>query len=305
MPEHKVQRKYDKILEIDGRIKFRYYFNKELINKWEISPNEWDRKSLEHHNKVLYLLSEIKKMYGIDYELFEFSGYSEERRIYRQHFIPRARDLSRILDERVARALKSRSGYVYVHGVIAIVKDDIIIWFNRGYWRDYERWKTYDSDYPMTIGFLKCILNEPEYLNKLLKEIKTAGTTAKKFVHEELVERFLSEVKVGHIEREVEVGKGLTVYDKSGSPKIVGRYKIDIVWKTGTETFVIEVKEQLNFEAIGQALVYKELYKREHPDENVKSGIVCKTADKELLEIAEKYVDRIWCYEVREKKIRI
>lgn len=94
--------------------------------------------------------------------------------------------------------------------------------------------------------------------------------------------------------REVEVGEGITVYNKYGEPTITGRYRIDIVWKTGTETYVIEVKERLTSEAIGQAITYKELYKKEHPDENVKSGIVCGTADRELLEMARKYVDEIW-----------
>lgn len=284
---------------MEEKFRLRYYFDKELVERWKYSMYEWDKKAFERHNKVVSLLSEIKKLYNIDYELFGFFRGDIER-IYKEHFVSRAKTLSKVLDESPARALKSRSGYIYMHDVIAIVENDVVIWFNRGYWRDYEKWKGYDNDRPMTIGFLKCVLNEPEYLKELLKEIKIIEAT-KKSVHEELVEQFISRIKTGSVEREVEIGKGFIVYDKWGSPKTVGKLKIDIVWKIGDETYVIEVKEQLNFEAIGQAIVYKELYKKEHPNENVRSGIFCKVADKEILEVAEKYIDRIWCYEVREK----
>jgi len=282
-------------------IKFRYYFEKELIESWVSSNSEWDRRRLDQHNRIISLLQEIKKQYNIDYELFEFSR-NDEKKIYKEHFVSRAQILSKVLDESVSRALRSRRGrgHIYLHDVIAIVENNQVIWFNMGYWRDYDKWKSYDNDNPMTIGLLKCILNEPEYLRKILDEIRTIRLK-RKSIHEELVEKFISNIE-GTIEREVEVGRGFIVYDKWGVPKTVGRYKIDIVWKTGIETFVIEVKEQLNFEAIGQAIVYKELYKKEYPNENIKSGIVCEIADKELLEIAEKYVDRIWYNKVLDKK---
>ncbi len=240
------------------------------------------------------LLQKIKEKYSIDYELFEFSK-NDKQKIYKTHFVSRARFLSRVLDENVSKALRSRGGrgHIYIHGVIAIVENDQIVWFNMGYWRDYDKWKNYDSNEPMTIGFLKCVLNEPEYLKKLLREIKFIKIKGKT-THEELIEKFISNIKVGTIEREVEVGKGIVVYDKYGNSKTIGRYRIDIVWKIGTKTYVIEVKEQLNFESIGQAIVYKELYKQEHPHEDVKSGIVCRFADKEILDVAKKYVDNIW-----------
>lgn len=99
------------------------------------------------------------------------------------------------------------------------------------------------------------------------------------------------------MEREVEVGKGLIISYEEDVPKLIGRQKIDIIWKKKGETFVIEAKERLSPEAIGQAIVYKELYKKENLGENVKSGILCKFADEELLQIVEKYVDEIFILE--------
>jgi len=275
----------------------RYYFKKELIERYRYSSNHWDRKYWKLHQEIRDLLSKIKEKLGISFELFEFSEKQVDK-IYKEHFISRARTLKRTIRESVARALRSRRGrgYIYLHNTIALVKNDQVIWFNYGlgrYHEEYEVWKRYDKENPSTIGFLKACLHEPGYLRKIVEYAEAMEKSCSK--HELLVKKFIEKTKgEGKIIREVEVGKGYTVRDAYGNVKTFGKYRIDIVWKKKNETYVIEVKEELTPEALGQTIIYKELYQKEHPKENVKTGIVCEKAADEIINIAKRYIDNIW-----------
>ena len=119
----------------------------------------------------------------------------------------------------------------------------------------------------------------------------------RKAEHEQMVDSFIDSNTLKLIEkpeREVLIGKGMIIFDKYGKRKEVGKKIADIVCKTSEATWVIEAKPSLNAEAIGQALIYRELYKRQHPHEKVKCGVVCKYADEEIYEVGKKYVDEIF-----------
>lgn len=52
----------------------------------------------------------------------------------------------------------------------------------------------------------------------------------------------------------------------------------DLIW-------VFEVKSQLNTEALGQVLIYHQLFSEDYPQFKVKKGIICKDSD-DLIEPA-------------------
>lgn len=60
------------------------------------------------------------------------------------------------------------------------------------------------------------------------------------------------------------------------------RRQIDAVGKRGDFTYIIEAKPKLNFEAIGQVFVYEYLYRKIHPNEKIKKGIVCESGTEDL-----------------------
>lgn len=62
----------------------------------------------------------------------------------------------------------------------------------------------------------------------------------------------------------------------------LNRREIDVIWKRIDFTYIIEAKPKLNFEAIGQVLVYEYLYKEKHPEEKIKKGIV-EPIERDLL----------------------
>lgn len=78
--------------------------------------------------------------------------------------------------------------------------------------------------------------------------------------HESLIKEFKnSGILKGKFEEGVKVGRGVDI-----SGKIYGQYEIDLVCKTPQgEVWVIEVEPKLNPTALGQVMVYKELYLKE------------------------------------------
>jgi len=243
------------------------------------------------HKEIISLLNQIRAKHGITYEIFDVPR-DREMEIYKSHFARRARVLTpRIGGKSVANALRSRGGrgYAYLRGLIALIKNENVEWFTCYEDPLYDTWKAYDKEYPVTLGFLKMLLNRGP---ALLAEILERGKVRE---HEKLIDDFIkSSLLFGEFQREVPVGKPIVIVNKYGEKKIAGRRFIDLICKRASETWVIEVEPELSSTALGQALIYGELYKAEHPNEVVKVGIVCKTAYKEVYDICEKYVDKVF-----------
>ena len=243
----------------------------------------------ETHRNILNLLSHIKATHEIDYEVEEVPKGSDQT-IYKRDFIPRARVVRSRVGEGVARIIRSRRGRgsPFVRGEITLIDDNGIAWV--AYYTDplYDEWKSYDEEHPLSVGFLKMLLEKG---GDILYEIMSRG---KESEHEKLVGEFVSSnLLKGDFRKEVPVGKAMVMIDKYGSEKKVGRKSTDLMCMTPTECWVLEVEPELNATALGQALIYKELYQKEVP-EQVKCGIVCKNAEDELLAICEKYVDKVF-----------
>ena len=254
------------------------------------------------HEKILELLNEVRSKHDIDFEIIEVSRETE-REIYRKDFVSRAKILSGRIGGSVARALRSRRGHVYLRGTIALVLKDRLEWFASYTDPLYKKWKSFDQGAPTTIGILRMILEK----GKPLVEEIMGRPLIRQAEHAQIVDLFIDSNELKLIEkpeREVSIGKEIIIFDKYGKKKEVGKKIVDIVCKTSEATWVIEAKQYLNAEAIGQALVYKELYQKQHPQEKVRCGVVCKYADKELYEIGKRYIDEIFVLrKLTEKRI--
>ena len=62
----------------------------------------------------------------------------------------------------------------------------------------------------------------------------------------------------------------------------VSQKRIDAIGKRSGITYIIEAKEKINFESIGQVIIYEYLYKQTHR-EMTKKGIVCSDIDDTVL----------------------
>lgn len=264
----------------------------------------------EIDSEVLNLLVQVKTRHGIEYEISQirmkeskFGTYADpehQKEIYTKDFKPRARTLKSRIGESVARALRSqqgRGGY-FVAGTIALVEENKVEWFACNSDPLYQTWKSYDEEHPLTLGLLKMILDKG--INQLEKEVIDRG---KESEHDKLIKQFVnSNLLPGKFREEVSVGKAMFVVDKYGEKKETGKKSIDLVCETPTENWVIEVEPRLNATALGQVLVYSELYSQTSSIPT-KLGIVCKDAEEELLRICEKYVDKVFVLgEIRRKK---
>lgn len=172
--------------------KLRYYFCRDFLD----DPLFED--TVRVHEIVLRLLEEIRQRVGIDYELYSLSC-SEEELIYKEHFVKRRSLLNKVHDLTVARALKSRSGNVYINNVVALVKDGEVVWYHEGWRRDWDLWRQKAEEIKretglrfvgMHVGFLKLVLENPRYLEEIIEHVEQVirdGRGSVKAGHESLV----------------------------------------------------------------------------------------------------------------------
>ena len=109
----------------------------------------------------------------------------------------------------------------------------------------------------------------------------------------DLIEHFISSGVIdGWYEREVKVGSRIIPMRsdvfRHGQAVFDWRRSIDLVYHTRDYVWVIEAKRALNFEAIGQVIVYSTLYAEEHLTKIIKRGIVCYSVDEELVRVCKK-----------------
>lgn len=235
---------------------------------------------------ILNLLEELKNKHGIQYEVAHLktvkSEYGEhveeahEKQIYDTQFRPRAKILSARMGTSIRSGLRSRSGHYFFAGRIAIIKRGKVEWYNT-----YgEEFKEYDKGHS-ELGFLKALLSQGlSLLSSLCREVDMGN-----FKEEErLLDTFIdSDVLKGKFEREVRVGGNISSATFLGREVVLDYRKfIDALCHTDHETWILEAKMKLNYEAVGQVLVYRHLYKQQFPHAIFKLGIVCKTIEQEI-----------------------
>lgn len=227
--------------------------------------------------------------------------------LYDRHFLARRRMLENSVGvETLGRkggALRSRSGSIFIDGKVALVENEIVVWFNESFNKYLDDVKFKDS-----ISFLKFLIKYPSFLDEIQERIRL-GKLART-PHDRIIDRFFEEMKSKgwSVKRKAEVtGTSLGIQVPSLSERFqrvwgtyrgrisqekttyLGGDKIDLVCEKGKEVFIVEAKEKLTQQAIEQALRYKELYQIEHSEKIVKPGIVCQYANEKMLQQTKKY----------------
>lgn len=229
-------------------MKLRYY----------TSPRAYLMKNLFY---VLELLRQVDE-HVMPVEIVDDRG---EEDIYENDMKPQTRTIKKNTGRTAADQLKARSGNLHVHGTLAIVEDGAVQWVKR---RDIDE----------TLELL--LANEDEALDELIEEVqespKTEQDVINAFVQADVLDgAFEHEVEVGinQLEAQLEAGN-LSHGDFNMRRTLVSR-RIDIVCNTDTVTWVIEAKEELDIKAVGQILVYAELYQEDHPGvDEVRTAVI-------------------------------
>lgn len=111
----------------------------------------------------------------------------------------------------------------------------------------------------------------------------------------EVWRRYLN--RCGHLITSVwyDIHVGTPVKIPEGSPAFlkevalgVTRKRIDVILLLDNCYYVVEIKPECSMIALGQALVYEQLFKQEHPEcSPVKAMIICDRLDPDVPRIAE------------------
>ena len=201
-------------LEILKRYKLRYYVSEELLKYGE------EEKIFDI---TLKLLKEIKNLTGLNYDIFLYR-YVDEAHIYQMHFVSHSRILNKIHDLTVSNALKSRRGNIYLHNLVALVREDMVVWYHRGWIRDFDYWRMKADEIgrefglsypPIHLGLLKMIIESPNYLFNIINIIeKNLSSVGRRLTsHNELmlkvIEKYVDQLSKKKLSILIEVPLGL------------------------------------------------------------------------------------------------
>lgn len=235
------------------------------------------------HAEILHLLNEIERRHGICVEMREvphgpgtdsttsLADEAAEKRFYERDFRPRAAILRARTGESVRRLLRSKSGGYFLAGTVVITKNEQVEWL-ASYATPFPQ---YDAD--PTLGFLKALLEQGSPLLEHLTPPVIKGSPELRVLDAFIASRLLD----GEYCREMRIGQRRF---RTPEGEMDWRKSIDLVCKNAQETWLLEAKVTLNYEALGEVLTYSVLYAAEHPGEQLRLGIVCAALDEDILD---------------------
>ena len=219
-----------------------------------------------------------------------FPEVTHEEEIYKCDFLPRKSVLKARTGASLREQLRSNSGRFNVAGTVVVVSQHGIEWLCPAYGRDSQ----FGLDSDARLDFLKATLQRgPAFLRKLCSPISKGQPEAC------LIDLFLAHrVLDGEIRREVRIGNR-RLSTEFGTFDF--RKAIDLVIHTADSDWIIEAKPRLSCEALGQVLLYGDLYQQEHDPARVKLGIVCGQIEAEILLSCHKR--RITVFQVTDSRV--
>ncbi|TKJ26293.1 MAG: hypothetical protein CEE41_02335 [Hadesarchaea archaeon B3_Hades] len=280
------QESHEKIIEFLREIKERYGITCEEI---PVRNKEWYKKSIK----------------------------MTERKVYEKDLKPQTRVIKENdpAGETVYQKFKSRSGHIFVAGTIAVIENDRVLWgtpykqkefleevLEKGE-KVFDRFKTGKRLIDIHEDFFNWLIkkNLPEsginrerkcWIREIVLGFKRLGIKKEDIkrdfdsvVYEKLEDearksyRKMCELKIvdddwykSRLQKELSLKYGF------GKPLYVVR--ADFLITVDKRAWILEGKEKLNYESIGQVLVYKDLLLEDYPElEEIKMGIVCDEVD--------------------------
>ena len=237
------------------------------------------------HEAISSVLTEVKVRHGISHELiavrtskspYDDSLIAEEEHqceLFERDFRPRTRILHARTGFTARHAFRSNRprGPYYIAGTVAVHSMAGIEWHARR-----SHFAPFGQD--PNLGFLKALLEVgPALLEQLCQPVEHTGP------EHELVEAFIASGFItGNFRREVRLGSQLS---KNKFGTFDWRKAADIVIESNNIDWIIEAKVRLTAQALGQALLYSDLYARENPHKVVRRGIVCAETDEDIVPV--------------------
>jgi len=211
------------------------------------------------------LLQEIDQLHRIGFEIIESKGLNRQQELYHRYFEhpPTARLLRQRLGQPPNRLFRW-NGRLNIRGSIAVAENGLIQWCSGGHVGPTEVKKylerilsTGDAEITRLYKHTKGYIDEEAVLRDKFIE---AGILAGQFVTDPI------ECQVGH-------------FLKNTVPALSPTLKYpDLICKSvnGIVDWLFEIEKQLNYQAIGQTLVYECLYKLDHPKSLTQKAIICQ-----------------------------
>ena len=259
----------------------------------------------EEHKKIIGLLKLLLETHKIESEIKDLSMKDEsipsemigEMRAYEREFLPR----KQILKKRTGASLSvlKKYGFPNVSGTIAITRNGEIEW----YAIRCREFNEYDQDF--RVGFLKMFLDKgPRLLSRLCSPNVDEGLESKilrKFISSGTLKGdFLINFKVGLTRIQKEASSRFMpefgCFRNSQDNRLLSKLRwIDAVCLIKNTAWVLEVEKRLNEIALGQVLIYRNLFSEDFSPEDfprlkhIKAGIVCMTSHDWIMDICKDY----------------
>jgi hypothetical protein len=222
---------------------------------------------------ILRLLNSIREKHGIDFQIIDATGLSVQSKLYDQFFNdpPSARLIYQRLGVPPSRLFRTNGkGPPRLRGTIAVARGDSIQWCLGGEYVGATEVKSF-------LG---------EVLDRGLAAVENRFRLTDKYIDEEqmLRHRFIEAgvIKGDFVTDQVELQLGNALKGMSRVSTITLKYP-DLVCRdlsTGMD-WVFEIEKSLNYQAIGQVILYEFLYHIEYPGKIAQKAIICQngTAD--------------------------
>lgn len=245
------------------------------------SPSVDEGKHRNYKDQLTEMLKKVYRRHDIQYRVLNTTEIDKAKHYGRFSSSGTAKKLKQRTGYKVSNIFKTNSGRLVLFTTIAVVEGNTPQYYAKGF-NECKRFLT------------KLLEGGKNYLDSLI-DVSKKGV--KVTTEERLYERFKKQAPFdGNWSREVEVGNKASkqFLKKNGEVGPSNRTKIqqrkldslrrnlttlniDALCRVGkSEVWIFEIKEELSHKAIGQAMTYSMLYKKEHPGTEVHPGIICR-----------------------------
>lgn len=245
------------------------------ITLWQRQEDFWIDNDRIKYSETVEILNKIKEIWNIEYQIITDFDDSE---VYRSVFL-KNRNMLKKRTGRGVNTLRSNSGNIYVNGVIGIYDDsDEIIYYVLLWEREQL--------------LVNLISQGPPYINGIVEN--NLNEAAKNLPEDQLIVDFIKiasqygyteEIKreyplIRPIKPDSTADDATKNFIKSFS-YISAKY-MDMLHEAKDGSYdIIEAKRRLNWEALGQAIGYREIFCKLYskPLEKARIAILCQESD--------------------------
>ncbi len=225
-----------------------------------------------NYGTIKTLLANIQNKHGYEFTIETAVGRKRQEELYESYFCspPTARLLRQRLGVPPNRVFRCNAGkgLAYVRGTLAILNNEGVQWCIGG---------VHTGDIEI-IRFLNSLLNEGENRIKACFQHTTQYVDEEKILRDKFIEAGILDGDYITEASKLRLGNSIklalpTIHPTEKYPDLICR-KVSAI-----TDWVFEVEKRLNYEAIGQVLLYEFLYHLDNPGCLTQKAIICKVAN--------------------------